>query len=185
MKVDESILQLAEKFDAWLDGFLSMLDSQDIEAQSKELLNAIKIAKEFDRLKADGFAAITELLHARNGQVESLVQGFVLSAKLWRALSEMDPDGVKESGMLMHALVMRLDGLPDGRTNLVALLDDPDEMVRVCAGEYLIKLMPERVTELLRGINEKNDGSEACIRAGSVLFVWEHEQKAQGNSNDA
>lgn len=182
MKVDESIFRLVEKFDAWLDGFLPMLDSQDVEAKSKSIVNLIEMAKEFDSLKADGFAAITELLNASSGQVESLVQGFALSAKLWRALSEMDPDGVKESGRLMHALVMRLDSLPDGRTNLEPLLDDPDDMVRVCAGEYLIKLIPERVTELLRRINQKNDASEASVRAGSVLFAREYGEKERGNA---
>ncbi len=94
----------------------------------------------------------------------------------------MDPDGVTETGRLMHAIVMKMDGLPDGRRSLTGLLDDPDEMVRVCAGEYLIKLMPERVTELLRRINEKNDASVACVRAGSVLFAWEHDQKERGNA---
>jgi hypothetical protein len=188
-EIDKSILQLAEKLDAWLDGLLPMLDSHDVEAQSKALLNAIEIANEFDRLKADGLAAIAALLDRQEAgtkeeQVASLIQSFALSAKLWRALMEMEPDGASEAGRLMHAIVTKLDGLETGRNSLVALLDDPDDMVRTYAGQYLIAFFPERVVPMLRSIYEKHDGLEPTMTASMVLFAWEQKQKERKSNNE-
>jgi hypothetical protein len=168
------------------DGFFPMLDSQDVEAQSKALHNAIEMVKEFDRLKADGFAAITELLNrqdAGNDQVESLVQGFALSAKLWRALREMEPDAASEAGRLMHEIITKLDSIETGRKIIVPLLDDPDGMVRTYAGQYLIALFPERVLPMLRSISEKHDGLEPAITASMVLFAWEQKQNERNSNN--
>jgi hypothetical protein len=62
MDVDESIVRLGQKLDAWWEGILPMLDSEDRVAQGKVLLRGFEIAKDFDRLKADGLAAITALI---------------------------------------------------------------------------------------------------------------------------
>jgi len=38
MEIEESIVQLGKKLDAWWDGFCPMLDSEDRLAQGKALL---------------------------------------------------------------------------------------------------------------------------------------------------
>jgi hypothetical protein len=170
--------------EALLEGVIphEHLSDDKITGSRTLLAGMIGIGLELDQLTADGLTALSALPNLQDESkldhpVVSLLHGFAFGAKLWAAVGIGDPDAVKEIGRLMHALVMKLDSLPDGRTNLAPLLDDPDDMVCVCAGEYLIKLLPERVTELLRRINEKHDDSVACVRAGSVLFAWEHEKK--------
>jgi hypothetical protein len=62
MELDESIVQLAAKLDAWFGGNLATFASQDPVAQGKALLDGVQLAKEFDRFKAKGLAAIAALL---------------------------------------------------------------------------------------------------------------------------
>ncbi len=64
MEIDESILKLAAKLDGWLDGFFPMLDTNDMAAQSKALIGGIEMVKEFDRLKADGLAAVAAFVES-------------------------------------------------------------------------------------------------------------------------
>jgi hypothetical protein len=49
MEIDELIVRLGQKLDAWWDGFSPMLTSEDRLAQGKALLSGFEIAKEFDR----------------------------------------------------------------------------------------------------------------------------------------
>jgi hypothetical protein len=76
MKIDQSIDQLAAKLDRWLDGFFPMLDTRDLAGQSKMLLDGIEIAKEFDRLKADGLAAIAALLDQQEARTKEQQRRF-------------------------------------------------------------------------------------------------------------
>src|SRR5438067_430321 len=84
MEVDE-ISRLAEKLDAWFDGILPLLESNDAAAQSKALLEGVEIAKEFDRIKEEGIAVLNALLNRQDnadGRVASLVQGFAFGVQL-------------------------------------------------------------------------------------------------------
>ena len=100
MEIDASIIQLGEKLDAWWDDFCPILDSEDRAAQGNALLPDIAIAKEFDRLKADGLAAIQALLDERNAlsdeeRATSLIRGFAFGARLADTLHDklLDTDG--------------------------------------------------------------------------------------------
>jgi len=180
MEVDE-ISRLAEKLDAWFDGILPLLESNDAAAQSKALLEGVEIAKEFDRIKEEGIAVLNALLNRQDnadGRVASLVQGFAFGVQLLGALYELgDTDGGNKGAHLVRDVVKKLDAIEPGGVGLAALLDHPDDVVRVYAGQYLIDRMPERVVPALRSIDEKNDGRHASMRAMTVLFPWDWDQK--------
>jgi hypothetical protein len=57
---------------------------------------------------------------------------------------------------------------PEGRLELVPLLDDPDMSIAVFAAGYLIKLMPERALAVLNDI-ERRGHVEVRMTAGSIL----------------
>jgi len=189
MEIDESIVQLGEKLDAWWAGFSAMLDSEDRVAQSKALLSGVEIAKEFDRLRADGMAAITALLNRPDSvpddeRAASLIRGFEFGARLADTLHDEfsdTADGETKVVRLTDAIVKNLDTIGSGRAALAALLDHPDAGVRALAGAYLIDLMPERVVPMLREINKQRQGLSAGFRAFVALLGWERERKSRFN----
>ncbi len=189
MDIDEAIVQLGQKLDAWWDGFFPLLDSKDRMAQGNALLRGFEIAKEFDRLKADGMAAITALLDrpdpvADHERAASLIRGVVFGARLADKLHDEfrdTADGETKVVRLMDAIVQALDRLGSGRTPLAALLDHPDPGVRAWAGAYLIDLMPQRVVPVLRQIEMKGDGSGASLGAHWTLLAWQREGKSRFN----
>ncbi|MGN6749908.1 MAG: hypothetical protein ACTHJS_15070 [Xanthobacteraceae bacterium] len=186
MKTDESISLLAEKLDAWVDRLLPLLESNDTAAQSKALAEGVGILKELDRLKEDGIAVLNALINQQDsadGRVASLVQGFAFGAQLLGALYELgDTDGGNKVADRVREVVRKLDAIEPGGLSLAALLDHPDDVVRVYAGQYLIDRMAERVVPVLRSIDEKNDGSHATIRAMTILFPrdWDQKEKERG-----
>lgn len=183
MEVDELIVQLGEKLDAWCDGFFAMIDSKDRAAQGEALLRGIEIAKELDGLKAKGLAAITALLNRRdpvtdNERAASLIQGFEFAAKLACTLHDelLDVAGETEVLRLMTAIDGKLASIGSGRMALTVLLDHPDARVRALAGE-LLRLMPDRVLPILRDIEEKEHGNSAHFTAYNAILYWQHEGK--------
>jgi len=189
MDVDESIVQLGQKLDAWWDGFSSMLDSEDRVAQGDALLRGIEIAKEFDRLKTDGLAAITALIDRHDlapdsERAASLIRGFEFGARLADTLHDEfrdTADGETKVVRLTDAIVKALDTIGRGRAALAVLLDDPDPGVRALAGAYLIDLLPERVGPILHQIEEEARGRSAGFRAHWALLAWEREGKSRFN----
>jgi hypothetical protein len=189
MNIDESIVQLGQKLDAWWDGFSPMLDSDDRVAQGKALLHGFAIAKEFDRLKADGLATITALLDrhdpvADDERAASLIRGFEFAARLADTLHDEfcdTADGETKVVRLMDAIVKALDAIGSGRSALAALLNHPNAGVRALAGAYLIDLMPDRVVPILRDIADSEDGNSAHFRASWALLAWERERKSRFN----
>jgi hypothetical protein len=188
MDIDEAIVQLGEKLDAWWNSFSPTLDSDDRIAQGRALLRGFEIAKEFDRLKADGLAAVAALLEqhdplAGDKHVASLLRGFELGTRLADTLHDefSDPDGVTKAVRLVDAIVKTLHTIGPGRTALVVLLDHPDPGVRALAGAHLLDLMPQRVVPILRQIEAKADGSSASFRAQWALLAWEREGKSRFN----
>jgi hypothetical protein len=182
MQADE-INQLGEKLDAWLDDLLPLLESNDAGAQGKALHDGIEIHKELDRIKAEGLAALSGFLNRQDAinqddRVASLIQGFVFGVQLLTALYDVgDTDGGNEVAAFVREIVRKLDAIEPRGASLAALLDHPNDVVRVYAGEYLIGRMPERVVPVLRPIEEKKEGRHADIRAMTVLFPWDWEQK--------
>jgi hypothetical protein len=186
MKIDDSIVQLGAKLDAWWGEFSTMLDSDDRVAQGNALLRGFQITKEFDRLKAEGLAAIAALLNRQDTgaitqaeRVASLVQGFAFSAKLASTLHDefRDTDGETEVVRLMLEIVNALDAINPDRVALATLLGDSDPRVRAFAGAYLIKSMPERVIPILREIDENEHANSAHFNAYWTLLRWEREGK--------
>jgi hypothetical protein len=189
MGIDESIIQLGQKLDAWWDRFSPMLDSEDRSAQGRALLHGFEIAKEFDRLKAEGLSTITALLDrddpvADGERAASLIRGFEFAARLADTLHDEfrdTADGETRVLRLMDAIVKALDTVGFGRAALAVLFDSPEPGVRALAGAYLIDLMPERAGPILRQIEEKADGSSASFRAHWTLLAWERERKSRFN----
>jgi hypothetical protein len=186
MKIDDSIVQLGEKLDAWWSGFSTMLDSDDRVARGNALLRGFQITTEFDRLKAEGLAAIAALLNRQDTdavtqkeRVASLVQGFAFAAKLASTLHDefRDTDGETEVVRLMLEIVNALDAIDPDRIALATLLGNSDPRVRAFAGAYLIKSMPERVIPILREIDEKEHANSAHFNAYWTLLRWEREGK--------
>ncbi len=189
MELDESIVQLGAKLDEWFDGNLATLLSQDRMEQGKALLRGFEIAKEFDRLKAQGLAAITALLNCQDTVVDderaaSLIQGFEFAAKLKATLHDelLDTDGYNKIVGLMDIIASALDASGSGRAALTVLLDHPDARVRASAGAYLINLMPNRVVPILRDIEANEDANSAHFTAYWAILVWEREGKARNKS---
>jgi hypothetical protein len=189
MQADE-INQLGEKLDAWLDNLLPLLESNDAGAQGKALHDGIEILKELDRIKAEGLAALSGFLNrqdtiSQGERIASLVQGFVFGVQLLAALYDVgDTDGGNEVAALVREIVRKLDGIEPSGAGLAVLLNHPNDVVRVYAGQYLIDRMPERVVPVLRPIEEKNEGRHADIRAMTVLFPWDWEQKEKYRSTE-
>jgi hypothetical protein len=52
------------------------------------------------------------------------------------------------------------------------LLDDTDQLVRVLAARYLIKVMPEGALAILKDIHLRGS-TEACLTASAVLQKYE------------
>src|ERR1700751_3607551 len=116
MKTDESIEGLAEKLDAWFNGILPLLESNDAAAQSKALAEGVEIVHEFDRIKEQGLAALSASVNRQDAsdqddRVPSLVHAFVFGAKLWAALADAlpDTDAIYKIGILMRDIVIQLD----------------------------------------------------------------------------
>jgi len=188
MEIDESIVQLGAKLDQWFDGNHSTFASQDRVAQGKALLNGIQIAKELDRLKADGLAALAALLKRQNVSPENervalLIRGFEFGAKLADTLHDelLDTAGETKVVRLMNSIANALDAIGSGRAALAVLLEHPDAGVRASAGAYLlsVNLMPERVVPILREVEEKEDGNSAHFNAHWAILGWELKEKAR------
>jgi hypothetical protein len=189
MDVDESIVQLGQKLDAWWDGFSSMLDSEDRVARGDALLRGIAIAKEFDRLKTDGLAGITALIDRHDlapdsERAASLIRGFEFGARLADTLHDEFRDtagGETKVVRLTDAIVKALDTIGRGRAALAVLLGHSDPGVRALAGAYLIDLLPKRVGPILRQIEEEARGRSAGFRAHWALLAWQREGKSRFN----
>jgi hypothetical protein len=189
MDIDESIVQLGQKLDAWWEGLMPLLGSQDRMAQGKTLLSGFKIAKEFDRLKADGLAAITTLVDCHDPVVDderaaSLIRGFEFGARLADTLHDEFrdiADGETKVVRIVDEIVKTLDKIGSGRAALAALLDHGDRGVRALAGAYLIDLLPERVGPVLRQVEDEARGRSAGFRAHWALLAWEREGKSRFN----
>lgn len=188
MGVDGAIVQLGAKLDAWWDEFSAMLDSEDRAAQAEALVGGLEMAKELDRLKANGLAAIQELLDDRSAPSEkerakSLIRGFELGAKLADTLHDEFGDMETEIKVmrLLDDIVLALDGVGSGRTSIATLLNHPNLGVRVVAGVYLVDLLPKQVVPILRAADEKKDASSASFRAHWTLLAWERERKSRFN----
>ena len=191
MDLEESIVLLGAKLDEWFKVNLPTFKSQDRAAQCKALLQGFDIAKEFDRLKADGLAALAALLSPHDTgavpqaeRAASLLQGFAFGAKLASTLHDEFRDTKTETEVvqLMFKIVNALDVVDPERVALAKLLDDSDPRVQVFAGAYMIKSMPERVIPILREIQEKEDANSAHFNAYFALLMWEHESKVAGAS---
>jgi hypothetical protein len=186
VEIDDAIVQLGAKLDAWLDNNLATIPSMDRVAQFKALLAGIEVTKELDLLKAKGLAAIAALLKRQNTVTKdeyaaSLIRGFEFSAKLRATLKDElgDIDGANKIVGLMNEIANALDAIGPGRVALAGLLDHPDDRVRASAGAYLLiaGLMPERVLSVLHEIGDKGLGDSADFTAHWAIVHWEREGK--------
>ena len=189
MEIDESIAQLEERLHEWFYGNVATFASDDRQTQAEVLLRGFDLVKEFDRLKADGLAAMTALLARKDEttdeqRVASLIRGFEFGARLADILHDQFrdiADGETKVVGLMDEIVKALNAIGFGRAALAVLLDHTDAGVRALAGFYLIDLMPDRVVPILRQIEEKKDASSALFRAGWALLGWKLEGKSRFN----
>ena len=188
MDADQSIVQIAEKLDAWWDEFSSLLVSNDRAAQIKALVRGIEIVKKLDRLKVEGTAAITSMLGHRDLNTEkersaSLLRAFVFSARLANTLHDelLDTDGENKVWQLMDTIVQALDKIGRGRVGLDVLIGHPDASVRGAAGAYLVDLLPDQIIPVLREVEETEDANSAHFNAHWALLAWECERKSRFN----
>ena len=186
MDIDDLIVELGERLDAWTTGFFAMLDSKDRVAQATALGAGVEIVKGLGALKAKGLAALRALLRRQDAasedeRVASLVGGFVFATKLADALHDelLDTAGEKKVGILGCSIVETLDTIGSGRAALAVLLDHPDAGVRASAGAFLINLMPDRALPVLREIEEKNGSNSAYFKAHWAVLDWDLKQKAR------
>ena len=183
MDINESIARLGTELDTCWDALSPLLDSADRAAQAKVLLRGFALAKEYDRLKTEGLAAIQALLYRHDAtesdRINSLVQAFAFAAKLGNTLHDelRDIDGETQVARFTEAIVRTLEDISTGRAPLAVLLDHPDAGVRAWAGACLVNLQPDRVVPILRDIEEKEFANSAHFTASFALFRWEREGK--------
>jgi hypothetical protein len=186
LEIDDAIVQLGAKLDAWLDNNLATISSMDRLAQFKALLAGIEITKELDLLKAQGIASVTALLKHQGAVTDeeravSLINAFEFAAQLEGTLKDelQDIDGANKLVALMNEIANALDAISSGRVALAGLLDHPDDRVRASAGAYLLSvgLMPERVLPVLHEIEDKGLGDCADFTAHWAILHWEREGK--------
>jgi hypothetical protein len=183
MEINESIARLGAEFDACWDALSPLLNSEDSAAQAKVLLRGITLAKDYDRLKTEGLAAIQALLDQRDAtegtQITCLVNAFAFAAKLANTLRDEfhDIDGETQVARFTEAIVKTLEDMGTNRASLAVLLDHADAGVRAWAGACLINLQPDRVVPILRDIKKNEFANCAHFTASFALFRWEHEGK--------
>ena len=188
MEADKAIAELGASLDAWFDGSAETFASQDRKAQGNAIHRGVEIIKQFDRLKANGKAAINILLDRSdptedNERGLSLIRAFEFGARLGHALHDefLDTEGKNEIWHLLDAIVLKLDKVGVGRGALEVLFDNADAGVRAAAGAYLIDLMPDRVIPMLRDIDDAGGGNSADFGAHWTLLAWERERKSRFN----
>ena len=129
MEADQSIVQLGNKLDAWWSEFAALLDSEDRVTQGRMLLRGFDIAKEFDRLKAEGMSTINALLdRAGSGSDEQravlLIRAFEMSARLADTLHDQfsdTADGETKVIRLADALVKVLNAIISRQSTISSL----------------------------------------------------------------
>jgi hypothetical protein len=182
MQIDEMIVQVGQRLDAWWDSFSAIIDSENRVAQGRALLSGFEITREFDRIKAEGLRILAAfLVHpataSDNERAAFLIRGFEFGAKLADTLHDEFSDigdGETKVVDLVDEIVRSLNKISPGRARLAELLGHPDPGVRSLAGVYLIDLMPERVISVLRGVRESKRGFSAGMRALVTLTGWEN-----------
>ncbi len=140
MEADKAIAELGARLDAWFDGSAETFASQDRTAQGKAIHRGVEIIRQFDRLKADGKAAINSLLDRYDTIADDehglpLVKAFEFGARLGHALYDefLDTEGKNEIWHLLDAIVLKLDKVGAGRGALDVLFDSADAGVRAAA----------------------------------------------------
>jgi hypothetical protein len=189
MEIDQSIAQLGAELDEWFEKSSATFDSQDRAAQTEAVVRGFRMVKGLDRLKADGFAAISALLGRQdmptnNERAAELVRGFEFAARLADTLHDelLDTEGQTKVWDLMDAIVKCLNEFGSGRAALAVLFKHPNAGVRASAGAYLIDLMPEQVVDMLGTIEESEHANCAHFRAHWTLLAWRREHKSRFNS---
>jgi hypothetical protein len=188
MEIDQTIIELGTELDEWFDKNQATFESQDRTAQGTALLRGFDLVKKLDRLKADGMAAIEEVLAqnesiSRDERVTSLLRGFEFAARLADILYDelLDTDGAHAVRRSLDAVVQALDKVGRGRAALDALFESPDARVRGTAAAYLIDLVPERVVPLLGEIEQSEHANSAHFNAHWALLAWQRERKSRFN----
>lgn len=193
MEIDQSLIQLGDKLDAWWAEFSPLLEAEDYVSQGRALLRGFDIVKELDRLKAEGISAIRALLdQADSGSDEQrsalLIRAFEFSARVADTLHDEFADiadGETKFIRLADELVKALNMISPGRRQLAVLLEHPNSSIRALAGAYLIDLMPDRVVPILRRVDEDSGASSAGFRAMWSLLAWELDGASRFGSRGA
>ena len=191
MGIDDAIVQLAEKLDAWVDINLDALSSMDQAERVKAVRAALEIIVDLERIKSQGVAAIKAVLDNRGAatqaeRVATLVRSFEFAAKVSDTLSDewLDTDGENQVVDLMNDIASQLDATGPGRAALAVLLGHADVGVRASAGAYLVDLMPDRVLPILREIEENEHANSAHFTAHWAILGWECEGKFKARKPD-
>jgi hypothetical protein len=104
-----------------------------------------------------------------------LVERFRQSAKVADFGYQQEDHAIQLAGLrAVERAAKQLDMLcgPEGRLELVPLLDDPELSIAVFAAGYLLKLMPERALAVLNDIDQRGH-VEVRMTAGSILRRYE------------
>ncbi|HKT18965.1 MAG TPA: hypothetical protein VJR47_13045 [Stellaceae bacterium] len=147
-KDGKAIMEAARKLKAHQD---------DMLAEGKKLQAAMAAALDKAKAVADPEKRTTELLAA-----------FEFSAKVqFEAYDVLDDKETGDAAVVQaHAIAEALDAIPPGRRAALAkFLDSPDDGVLVMAAIHLKKIMLDRVTPILREIEERQSPSSIGFAA--------------------
>jgi hypothetical protein len=94
--------------------------------------------------------------HDNEKSIPQLVEQFKAGAILYHQGLEDEKLAVQKRGQKnVFSAIQSLDAIgPEGRNNLIPLLEDPDPGVRVYAAGTLVKVIPERALAVLKEIDD-------------------------------
>ncbi|HLZ65461.1 MAG TPA: HEAT repeat domain-containing protein [Aliidongia sp.] len=111
--------------------------------------------------------------HNDEKSIHQLVEQFKAGAILYHQGLEDEKLAVQRRGQkAVLSAIQELDAFgPEGRNNLIPLLDHPDPGVRVYAAGTLVKVIPERALAVLKEIDDFG-----MTRAHMTAFhmLWSH-----------
>ena len=109
-------------------------------------------------------------INNENSHIAAIFDRFRAAALLYQHGLFLRSNRIESKGLDgIQAAKKELDALgPDGRRELIPLLDDPDPGIRVMATPYVYPFVPERVLAVLNEI-DKNCETDATMTAFHYL----------------
>lgn len=166
-----------------LQRFIQAHQRNDVETQRYILQQLIQREKDSYQRKLRLLAELKTLIQeARAGKdagdrIARLIAAFKFAAEL-RAVGYQELDDKETGDTAQKAkfdLYNQLKSIPEGRAELIKLLDDPNVNVRSSVAVLLLRQMPGRAIPVIEEIERTARGTDASFSAGFALRRYRSE----------